>query len=213
MSFQCWYMQSCPFPSNKIKVQLGEISEIESRRLTRGLLRHLPPPSPQKSIDEFPVLRTRASYQLIYITVAAINANVKGGNKKRKERIKLYKIKESNREREEEREIGYREGDKKSTLVAIYFWVLFILNFTSVKLLMRCPNVTEPFCQINMLVVVPVVVVVVPSTSWTSSSSSSSSSWTSTSTFLGELVKSAKEHFTTAQSSKHSASVYKTNYR
>lgn len=53
-----------------------------------------------------------------------------------------------------------REGDKKSTLVAIYFWVLFILNFTSVKLLMRCPNVTEPFCQINMLVVVPAVVVV-----------------------------------------------------
>lgn len=38
--------------------------------------------------------------------------------------------------------------------------MLFILNFTSVKLLMRCPNVTEPFCQINMLVVLPLVVVV-----------------------------------------------------
>lgn len=66
-------------------------------------------------------------------------------------RDRVYTIERGTRETEEVR-------DKKSTLVAIYFWVLFILNFTSDKLLMRCPNVTEPFCQINMFVVVPVVV-------------------------------------------------------
>lgn len=107
------------FPLTKIKVRLGDISEIESRRLMRGLLRRLPLFPPQKSIDEFPVLRTRASYQLIYITVAAINANVKGGNKKRKERIKLYKIKESDRESIYNRKRNERDrGSKRQEINA-----------------------------------------------------------------------------------------------
>jgi len=65
------------------------------------------------SHDVSKVERTRASYQLIYITVTAINANVTGGSKN---------------------QVGGKLGRKEIHAVwKIFVLALFILNFTSAK--------------------------------------------------------------------------------